>query len=96
MFVFKEGAGRAEINRALGFEYKGKTDLTRILIFLLNEKIVYREEEAYIPDRPSKLFFNFNYPEVHYYREFTPKNAIFKATKEKIDGIYYYELVPLN
>jgi hypothetical protein len=97
LVVFREGVSNITLNRILGFEYKNSTDLMRTMIFLYKNKIVYCEEERYDPESPSKLNFRFrDNPKSISLMVFNLNNAVFQATKERIDGVDYYGLIPLS
>jgi hypothetical protein len=95
LVMFNEGASRQEINSVLGFRYEGETDLTVLTIFLFKGKIVYQENEAYDPEKPSKLFVQYPDSQIHH-MEFSFDKAVFKGTKEQIDGEYYYKIAPIK
>lgn len=94
LLMFNEGASSKEINRVLGFKYKGTSDLTIISVFLYKGKIVHQESESYNPEKPSKLFIKYPNPLEHHLI-FTPQNANFKAKILNIDGKNYYEITPI-
>ncbi|MFW6281929.1 MAG: hypothetical protein ACOC1O_03950 [bacterium] len=94
MFVFKPGATLQEINEALGIKYKGKPDIKHIIVFMNNDNIVYLEEKIYNPEKPSKVFFNFNDLEENY-MIFKKDDAFLKVVTKNVDGKIYYSITPL-
>lgn len=97
MVVFQVGSSDVEVSKALGVEYKNSTDLISGLVFAYQGKIVHEERVPYDPEKPSKLNYivkkQFEKPNS---ASFTPQNAIFRGTKETIDGVSYYSIIALS
>ena len=95
MLFFGVGSNNTEISNALGVEYKDSTDLVSGIVFVYNNKIVYKESIPYNPDHPSKLLLYvgnmFGEPS---YRVFTPNDAIFKGSRREKKGEFYYKIEP--
>jgi|GEM_PF-2335207 len=93
LVFFRLGSSRVDVSQALGFEYKGTTDLMSGMIFVLNNEIIHEERSPYYPDHPTKLQYAMtniqNKPRCVSY---TYDEAILVGSKEKIDDHVYYEL----
>ena len=87
--IFQVGVDRRKIDLFLGYKYKGETDLTRIVIFVYQGKIVYEDREFYNPEQPSRVFFNMEQSSI----ELNPNNALFRVIREKILKSNCYELL---
>ena len=95
MLVYQVGSSNLEISEALGVEYKNLVDLMSGIVFVYQNKIVYKESIPYNPERPSKLLIYvggiFGEPNN---RVFTPHDAIFEASRREKDGQFYYKIAP--
>jgi hypothetical protein len=97
MLIYDLGSSNSEISKTLGVDYKDSVDLVSGLVFVYDNKVVFKEKSLYYPEHPNKLKYSVgNNPGESSCRLFTQKNAIFKGSKEKIDGVYYYEIKPLK
>jgi len=92
--IFEVGSSRAELNEALGIEYKESTDLMSGIVFVYDKKIVYREMIPYNPERPSKLWIRIDTNPETSCIALTPNNAIVKGKRTLSDGKYYYRIGP--
>lgn len=99
MLIYDLGCSNFEISKALGVEYTETVDLMTGLVFVYENKIVFREQVPYNPEHPLKLRYSVNdnnNDEKLSYRLLPQKNAIFKGSKTEVDGVYYYRIDPLN
>lgn len=94
MAIFGVGSSNKEVSEALGVEYEDSTDLMTGIVFAYNNKIVYKEDIPYNPERPSKLWITIEYvPGEPACMSYTPDNAVLIGTKKKGDNRFYYGLV---
>jgi hypothetical protein len=95
MLMYQVGSSNTEISKLIGTEFKDDLDLTSGLIFVYNNKIVYKEQIPYNPDKPNKLLLYigilYGQPE---YGTFTPSNAILEGTRREENGKIYYAIAP--
>lgn len=95
MVIFEVGSSNSEISKALGIKYDDSTDLTSGMVFVYKNRVVYKEDLPYNPERPNKLWFKINNkPGEPNYWILTPNNAILQGSKTETEGVYYYEIKP--
>ncbi len=82
LYCFNEGITNIAVSKAIGFEYLGDKDLSRLILITKDEKIVYEQKQAINYDKPYKIDF---YGQQYNY---TPSNAKFLVTKDKERNIY--------
>ncbi|MDF2588022.1 MAG: hypothetical protein K0S41_1863 [Anaerocolumna sp.] len=97
MLIYQVGSSNAEISDLLQVDFKDSLDLVSGIIFVYNNKIVYKEQMLYNPERRDKLFLNigsmYGQPE---YGVFTPDDGIFEGSREKLYGSVYYTITPIK
>jgi hypothetical protein len=99
MLVYDLGSSNLEISKALDIEYKESVDLMTGLLFVNDNKIIFKEQVLYDPEHPNKLQYivkDCNNNVEPSYRLFLRENAIFKGIKSEVDGVYYYRIEPFN
>jgi hypothetical protein len=95
MLLYQVGSSNTEISQLIGVEFNDSLDLSSGMIFVHNNKIVYKEQIIYNPDKPYKLLLFigalYGQPE---YGIFTPDNATFEGTRMEENGKTYYKINP--
>lgn len=95
MLIYQVGSSNKEISNLLGVPFNDSLDLASGIIFVYNNKIVYKEQLFYNPDRPNKLLLYigtlYDQPE---YGVFTPNNALFEGIREESDENISYQIIP--
>lgn len=93
MVIFQVGSSNDEITKALGVKYNGRTDLTSGMVFVLNKKVVHEERVPYDPEHQNIIQYIIEKkPNEPSCVSFTPSNALFKGSREEIDGVFYYTI----
>lgn len=96
MVIYEVGSSNNEITKALGVEYQDSVDLISGVVFVYNNKIVYKEKVPYNPERSTKMnYYVENEPGQPNCMAFTPDNAIFEGSREQVDEKFYYAIKPL-
>jgi len=96
MLIYQVGSSNIEISEILGVGFEDSIDLSSGMIFIYEDKIVYKESMLYNPDQLSNRLFYVDHGQPQY-MEFTPNDAIFDGNrKETDDNSYYYIIVPSN
>jgi len=92
MYVFKYGATREEINKAIGAPLEHYTEFTRKIIFVSGRKIVFSEEEKTNIEGLVDNEVVFDLLDTVNYRVYTVDQAVFRAREKPFDKGKYYEL----
>jgi len=92
MYVFKYNATFEEISKAIGIAPPHYKEFTRKIIFTLNEKIVYFEEEKANIEGLIDNEVVFDIPDSVNFKKYTLQNAIFKTYKKEYKNGNYYEM----
>jgi len=97
LLIYGVGSSSSEISNALGIEYNESTDLVSGMVFVYDDKIVYKEQIPYNPEKPEKLllYVGMMYGQPNY-RFFTSDNAIFEGSRRESKGKYFYEIAPFE
>ena len=86
-----------DVSKILGINYPFDTDISEVIVFLRDGKIVYHEENFYHPEKPSKYNFSKNDYLLNEYLVLTPAEAVFHITKWKWkDRENHYWLHPVE
>lgn len=97
MLIYQVGSSNKEISDLLGVHFNDSVDLASGIIFICNNKIVYKEQLYYNPERPYRLllFIGTMYGQPDY-GIYTPSNALFEGSRRESDGKMYYKIAPIN
>lgn len=97
MLIYQVGSSETAISEALGVEYKDSVDLMSGIVFVYENKIIYKQSIPYNPDHPSELllFVGDIFREPNY-RVFTPDDASFEGSRWEKNGQFYYKIVPIT
>lgn len=82
LYCFDEGISSNAVSKAIGFNYLGDKDLSRLILFTKNKQIVYEQKQAVNYNKPNKIDF---YGDEYNY---TTSNAKFQIEKDKERNIY--------
>lgn len=97
MLIYQVGSSNKEISDLLGVPFNDSLDLASGIIFVYKNKIIYKEQQYYNPDKPYKLLFYigemYGQPK---YGIYTPNDALFEGNRREIDGKIYYKIVPIS
>jgi hypothetical protein len=97
MLIYQVGSSKKAISDKLGVEFQDSVDLMSGMVFVYNNKIVYKESSPYNPEKPSKLIIHVGdlFGELNNL-VLVPDTAVFKCIKFEKDGKDYYEIMPLK
>ena len=94
MYLFKTGTSLENIDRALGFHYLYFEDIADRIIFVLDKKVVYHEDEFTNPESKPRGGVIFQISDIVPYYTTDSSNAYFNVKRESVNGNKYYELTP--
>lgn len=95
MYIFRVGFSSKEISEIIGAQFPVQVDIQEVIVFTTNDgKIPYYETQLYDPERPYRLYFEFN-DSNRGYAYFTYHNATFKVLKGDIRNKNQYVLIPV-
>ncbi len=57
IYIFEEGVTNEEVSKAIGFQYKGDKDISRLILFIKGKKIIYEQNLVFNDSEPYKVFF---------------------------------------
>lgn len=59
IYIFDVGATNEEVSKTLGFQYNGDKDISRLILFVKNNQIVFEQNIVFDPDsNPFKVIFD--------------------------------------
>ena len=94
MYVFKHNATQDQIDKALGISFPDYVEFTRRLVFLKDDKIVYRDDALSNIESLVNGEVTFDFAEYEVYKVYAANDAVFRGWKEKFhsgfeNGVYY-------
>lgn len=96
LFVFDESATYPLIKRELGLDFPEYKEFSRFILFILDDVIVYYEEEPYNPSGRKNNSVWFSLPIRESFMCFDKNSAIFEVRVNIIDKKTYFTLHPIN
>jgi hypothetical protein len=57
MYIFEEGVTNEEVSKAIGFQYNGDKDISRLILFIKGKKIIYEQNLVFNDSESYKVFF---------------------------------------
>jgi hypothetical protein len=90
MYAFAYDATYSDISKVIGTKPNNVHELTRKLIFTLNDSIVYYEEHSIDIEKLKKNEVVFDIPDSMSYKVYPKEKAIFKVTKKVNPVTWYY------
>lgn len=59
IYIFGVGATNEEVSKAIGFQYNGDKDISRLILFVKNNQVVFEQNIVFDPDsNPYKVIFD--------------------------------------
>ena len=57
LYIFGVGVTNEEVSKTIGFQYKGDKDISRLILFVKNNNIIYEQNLIFDDSKPYKLMF---------------------------------------
>jgi len=97
MLIYQVGSSNGAISDILNVTFNDTVDLKSGILFVKDNKIVYKESMEYNPEKPGELTFYIGklYGEEEYV-VYTPEDAIFRGEKVKNGSEILYQVKPYN
>jgi hypothetical protein len=96
MFVFKYNASLEDVNKVVGANAGKYTEFMRRIIFTLNNKVVFNEEQPTNIEGLTEGEIVFDIPDSLTYKSYDVNTAIFLSRTRESNSTTYYELTQVH
>ncbi len=96
MYVFKYNASLEDVNKAVGANAGKYTEFMRRIIFTLNNKVVFNEEQPTNIEGLTEGEIVFDIPDSLTYKSYNANAAIFLSRTRESNNTTYYELTQVH